>query len=62
MHKFREENHNECQENAVIMRPGLQIKIAVDLYRNEKVSLWKAAEIAGLCMEIHAIRGSDKNI
>jgi predicted HTH domain antitoxin len=33
------------------MRPGLRIEIAVDLYRNEKVSLWKAAEIAGFCME-----------
>jgi len=33
------------------MRPGLRIEIATDLYKNEKVSLWKAAEIAGLCME-----------
>ncbi|NPV62180.1 MAG: UPF0175 family protein [Methanotrichaceae archaeon] len=33
------------------MRPGLRIEIAIDLYKNEKVSLWKAAEIAGLCME-----------
>jgi hypothetical protein len=30
------------------MRPGLRIEMAVDLYKNEKVSLWKAAELLGL--------------
>jgi len=33
------------------LKPGLRIEIAVDLYRNGKVTLWKAAEIASLSME-----------
>ena len=33
------------------MSSNLRIEIAVDLYKNEKVSLWRAAEIAGLCMD-----------
>ena len=33
------------------LKPGLRIEIAVDLYRNGKVTLWKAAEIDSLSME-----------
>lgn len=32
-------------------KPGLRVEIAVDLYKNRKVSLWRAAEIAGLSIE-----------
>jgi len=33
------------------LKPGLRIEIAVDLYRNGKVTLWKAADIAASSME-----------
>ena len=33
------------------LKPNLKIEIAIDLYRNEKVSLWRAAEIGGLSFE-----------
>jgi len=33
------------------LKPGLKIEIAINLYKNSKVSLWKAAETAGLRME-----------
>lgn len=32
-------------------KPQLKIEIAADLYKNEEVSLWKAAEIAGMTLE-----------
>jgi predicted HTH domain antitoxin len=51
MHRFRGVNHNGCHERAFIDGNGPAIEIAVDLYRDKKVSLWKAAEMAGLCME-----------
>jgi predicted HTH domain antitoxin len=51
MHKSRGVNRNGCHESVVIDEARPAIEIAVDLYRNKKVSLWKAAEIAGLCME-----------
>jgi len=33
------------------VRPGIKIDMAIEMYRNEKVSLARAAEIAGLCQE-----------
>ena len=33
------------------LKPGLKIEIAINLYKNSKVSLWKVAETAGLGME-----------
>jgi predicted HTH domain antitoxin len=51
IYKSREEIIADAMSALLSMRPGLRIEIAVDLYRNKKVSLWKAAEIAGLCME-----------
>jgi predicted HTH domain antitoxin len=32
-------------------KPQLKVEIAVDLYKNEEVSLWRAADIAGMTME-----------
>lgn len=32
-------------------KPQLKVEIAVDLYKNEGVSLWRAADIAGMTME-----------
>lgn len=51
IYKSREEIISDAMRALLSMRPGLRIEIAIDLYRNKKVSLWKAAEIAGLCME-----------
>ncbi|MGA9098315.1 MAG: UPF0175 family protein [Methanotrichaceae archaeon] len=47
----REEIITDAIRALLSMRPGLRIEIAIDLYKNKKVSLWRAAEIAGLCME-----------
>jgi len=33
------------------LKPSLKIEIAINLYKNKKISLWKAAETAGLEME-----------
>ncbi len=33
------------------LKPNLKIEIAINLYKNKKISLWKAAETAGLGME-----------
>ena len=35
----------------LVLKPGLKIEVALDLYKNGEVSLWSAAEIAGLCLE-----------
>ena len=35
----------------LVLKPGLKIEVALDLYKNGDVSLWRAAEIAGLCLE-----------
>lgn len=51
IYNSREELITDALRALLSMRPGLRIEIAIDLYKNEKVSLWKAAEIAGLCME-----------
>ena len=33
------------------LKPNLKIEIAINLYKDQKISLWKAAETAGFCME-----------
>jgi len=35
----------------LMLKPGLKIEVALDLYKNGEVSLWRAADIAGLCLE-----------
>ncbi len=35
----------------LVLKPGLKTEIAVDLYKTGKVSLWKAADIAGMSLE-----------
>jgi hypothetical protein len=51
IHKSSGVNYIGYHESALIDMVGPAIEIAVDLYRNKKVGLWKATEIAGLCME-----------
>lgn len=35
----------------LVLKPGLKTEIAVDLYKTDKVSLWRAADIAGMSLE-----------
>ncbi len=35
----------------LVLKPGLKVEIAVDLYKIGKVSLWRAADIAGMSLE-----------
>ena len=35
----------------LVLKPGLKTEIAVDLYKNGKISLWKAADIACMSLE-----------
>jgi predicted HTH domain antitoxin len=35
----------------LVLKPGLKMEVALDLYKNGEVTLWRAAEIAGLCLE-----------
>jgi predicted HTH domain antitoxin len=35
----------------LVLKPGLKTEIAVDLYETGKVSLWRAADIAGMSLE-----------
>lgn len=35
----------------LVLKPGLKIEMAVDLYKTDKVSLWRAADIAGMSLE-----------
>ena len=42
---------SDAMRALLTLKPGLRIEIAIDLYRNGKVTLWKAADIAALSME-----------
>ena len=35
----------------LVLKPGLKMEVALDLYKNGEVTLWRAAEMAGLCLE-----------
>lgn len=47
----REEVISDALRALLVLKPGLRTEVAVDLYKNEKVSLWRAAEIAGISLE-----------
>jgi Uncharacterised protein family (UPF0175). len=51
IYKSRDDIISDAFRALLALKPSLKIEIAVDLYRNEKVSLWKAAGVAGLTME-----------
>jgi len=44
------------------LKHGLKIEIAINLYENNKVSLWNAAKTAGLGMEVFKDILSARNI
>jgi len=35
----------------LVLKPGLKMEMALDLYKNGEVSLWRAAEMFGLSLE-----------
>ncbi len=57
---------NTAYQSLLTLRPELKLEIALSLYKDEEVSLGRAAEIAGLSREelkeILASRGIERNI
>jgi predicted HTH domain antitoxin len=47
----KEELISDAIRALLVQKPELKIEIATDLYKNGKVSLWKAADIAGIGQE-----------
>jgi len=47
----KEELISDAIRALLVQKPELKIEIATDLYENGKVSLWKAADIAGKSLE-----------
>jgi predicted HTH domain antitoxin len=47
----REEVISEAVKALLVLKPDLRKEIAIDLYKNGEVRLWKAAEMAGLSLE-----------
>ena len=47
----REEVISDAVRALLVLKPGLKMEVALDLYKNGEVSLWRAAEMAGLCLE-----------
>ncbi|MDD3136561.1 MAG: UPF0175 family protein [Methanoregula sp.] len=50
-YKDRETLLEEAFRTLLEVRPGIKIDMAIEMYRNKKVSLARAAEISGLCQE-----------
>lgn len=50
-YKSREDLMDDAYRALLRNRPHLRIEAALSLYENEEVSLSKAAEIAGVCIE-----------
>lgn len=57
---------NTAYRSLLTLRPELKLEIALSLYKDEEISLGRAAEIAGLSheelKEILASRGIERNI
>jgi predicted HTH domain antitoxin len=51
VYRSKEDVISDAVRALLTLKPGLRIEIAVDLYRNGKVTLWKAADIASLSLE-----------
>ncbi len=51
IYRSKDEVISDAIRALLTLKPGLRIEIAVDLYRNGKVTLWKAADIAALNLE-----------
>ena len=57
---------NSAYRSLLTLRPKLKVEIALSLYKREKISLGRAAEIAGLSREelkeVMASRGVERRI
>jgi len=51
IYKDKETLFHDAIKALFITKPNLRYEIAIDRYRNKVISLWKAAETAGLTME-----------
>lgn len=51
VYKSRDEAISDAVSALLTLKPSLKIDIAVYLYKNKKVSLWRAADIASLTLE-----------
>ena len=51
IYRSKEEVISDALSALFILKPNLKIEMAIDLYKNKKVSLWRAADIASLTME-----------
>ncbi|MCX6698621.1 MAG: UPF0175 family protein [Methanomicrobiales archaeon] len=50
-YKDRETLAEDAFRTLLEVRPGIKIDMAIEMYRHERVSLARAAEIAGFCQE-----------
>jgi predicted HTH domain antitoxin len=51
VYRSKEDVISDAVRALLTLKTGLRIEIAVDLYRNGKVTLWKAADVASLSLE-----------
>ncbi|MFQ6052578.1 MAG: UPF0175 family protein [Candidatus Hydrothermarchaeota archaeon] len=51
IYKNKDELIRDAIRALLEMKPNLRIEIGVDLYKRDEVTLWRAAEIAGVNLE-----------
>ena len=51
LYKDKETLFHDAIKALFITKPNLRYEVAIDRYRNKVISLWKAAETAGLTIE-----------
>lgn len=51
VYSSRDEVISDAMSALLTLKPSLKIDMAVNLYKNKKVSLWRAADIASLTLE-----------
>jgi len=51
VYKSRDEVISDAMSALLTLKPRLKIDMAINLYRNKKVSLWRASDIASLTLE-----------
>ncbi len=51
LYKDREELIRDAFRALLELKPALKIESAIDLYKRGEISLWSAAEVAGLSLE-----------
>ncbi|RQW80353.1 MAG: hypothetical protein EHM14_05250, partial [Methanothrix sp.] len=51
IYRSRDEVISDAMSALLTLKPSLKIDMAVNLYKNKKVSLWRGADIASLTLE-----------